>query len=211
MVEVLKRPIARLRNAQQIDGRSEVVGAETVTIMQKDGDGKITFATGTTVPTAATSGYAKGCFFVDTAVATGLDGVYKNIGTSSSCYFVPSSSPVITTATTTADGLTTGIIPDLGDMFVTVTSASATNAATLPAASASKIGRVIKIYVGANGLELLTPASGNNTINTVDSDGTNQLDVEANSLLTCTQVSATGWYAFQQTATTITVVAPDND
>jgi len=117
---------------------------------------------------------------------------------------------VIATATSTADGLTTGLIAD-GTTFVTVTSAAATNAVTLPAIVAGTVGQEINIYVGANGFELLTPALSNNTINTVDSDGTNQLDVAANTLLRCVQVTATGWYAFQVTATTITVVAPDND
>lgn len=117
---------------------------------------------------------------------------------------------VIATATATANGLTTGLIAD-GTTFVTVTSAGATNAVTLPAITSAGIGQTIDIFVGANGYELLTPASSNNTINTVDSDGTNQLDVAANTLLKCTQVSATGWYAFQVAATTITVVAPDND
>lgn len=117
---------------------------------------------------------------------------------------------VLATATTTADGLTTGLIAD-GTTFVTVTSASATNAATLPAITAATVGQQIDIYVGANGFELLTPAASNNTINTVDSDGTNRLDVAANTLLRCVQVTATGWYAYQVAATTITVVAPDND
>ena len=81
----------------------------------------------------------------------------------------------------------------------------------MPAITSAGIGQSIDIFVGANGYELLTPASSNNTINTVDSDGTNQLDVAANTLLRCVQVSATGWIAYQIAATTITVVAPDND
>lgn len=117
---------------------------------------------------------------------------------------------VVATATATSDGLTTGLIAD-GTTFVTVTSSSATNAVTLPAIVAGTVGQSIDIYVGANGYELLTPASSNNTINTVDSDGTNQLDVAANTLLRCVQVSSTGWMAYQVAATTITVVAPDND
>jgi hypothetical protein len=112
--------------------------------------------------------------------------------------------------TATADGLTTGIIAD-GTTFVSVTSSSATNAITLPAITAAGIGQTIDIHVGANGYELLTPASSNNTINTVDSDGTAQLDVAANTLLRCVQITATGWAANQIAATTTTVVAPDND
>lgn len=117
---------------------------------------------------------------------------------------------VVATATATTDGLTTGLIAD-GSTFVTVTSDSATKFVTLPAIVAGTVGQTIDIYVGANGYELVTPASSNNTINTVDSDQTNQLDVAATTLLRCIQVSSTGWFAYQVAATTITVVAPDND
>lgn len=115
--------------------------------------------------------------------------------------------------TATADGLTTGLItaPSSLVKFVAITSAAATDAATLPAASAALIGSVIYLTVGANGYELLTPASGNNTINGVDSDGTNQLDVAANTTVRCTCVSATGWIAETIAATTIAITAPDND
>jgi hypothetical protein len=117
---------------------------------------------------------------------------------------------VIGAATATADGLTTGLILP-GETFVTVTSDSATKFITLPAIDDSTIGQTIDLYVGATGYELVTPATSNNTINTVDSDQTNQLDVAANSLVHLIQVSATGWFAYNHAATTITVVAPDND
>lgn len=115
--------------------------------------------------------------------------------------------------TATDDGLTTGAITALvtGRKFVSVTSAGATKAVTLPAAATASIGQEIDLQVGANGYELLTVASSNNTINTVDSDGTNQLDVAANTLLRCVQITATGYACYQVAATTITVVAPDND
>jgi hypothetical protein len=115
--------------------------------------------------------------------------------------------------TATADGLTTGLItaPTALRTFVAVTSAAATDAVTLPAASAANIGMELWLTVGANGYELLTPASGNNTINAVDSDGTNQLDVAASTTVRCTQVSATGWIAETIAATSLAVTAPDND
>lgn len=94
---------------------------------------------------------------------------------------------------------------------VNVTSAGATGYVVLPKAVPGLIGRQILLVVGANGYELVTPASSNDTINQVDGDGTNQLDVAANTVVRCTQVSATGWIAEQVAATTITVVAPDND
>lgn len=112
--------------------------------------------------------------------------------------------------TATTDGLTTGAIA-LGTTFATVTSSAATKIVTLPAISAATIGQQIKIVVTSNGYTLETPASSNNTINAVDADGTNQLDVAANTMLVCTQTSATNWSIFQVSSTTITVVAPDND
>lgn len=118
-----------------------------------------------------------------------------------------------TTATATADGLTTGAITALTGLkkFVAVTSAAATNAITLPGISAGTIGQEVFLTVGANGYELLTVASSGVTINQVDSDGTNQLDVAANTTVRCTQISSTGWLAETIAATTIAITAPDND
>lgn len=56
-------------------------------VLLRDGLGKIVLAQGTTVPTNATAGYAKGALFFDTDVATGTGGVYANKGTSASCVF----------------------------------------------------------------------------------------------------------------------------
>jgi len=116
-------------------------------------------------------------------------------------------------ATATADGLTTGLIAALTGFkkFVAVTSSAATNAITLPAATAATIGQEVFLTVGANGYELLTPAASGATINQVDSDGTNQLDVAANTLVRCTQTGPASWIAEQIAATGISVVAPDND
>lgn len=107
------------------------------------------------------------------------------------------------------DGLTSAIIPANLD-FVTITSAGATKQVSLPVATSATIGKEMKLYVGSNGLELLAGA-GNQTINTVDADGTNQLDVPANTIMHCIQISATGWYVWLETATTLSKVAPDND
>lgn len=118
-----------------------------------------------------------------------------------------------TTATATADGLTTGSLTAVNGLkkFVTVTSANATDAITLPGANAGTVGQEIFLTVGANGFELLTPSGQNQTINQVDSDGTNQLDVPANSTVRCTCISATAWLAETIAATSIAITAPDND
>ncbi len=62
-------------------------GAETITVLQRDSNSDILWATGTTVPTDATTGYAKGCLFIDTDVATGTTGLNCNKGTRTSCQF----------------------------------------------------------------------------------------------------------------------------
>lgn len=168
-----------------------------------------------TIPTTA-SKFAPGCRLLLTT--TGV--MYYNTGTAASPVWdnqdaISRTEQTVGTqsVTATADGLTTGLItaPTTMETYVTVTSAAATNAVSLPAISASTVGQKIYLTVGANGYELLTAASSNNTINQVDSDGTNQLDVAANTTLVCTCVSSTGWICNQIAATTTTVVAPDND
>lgn len=55
--------------------------------MIKDSSGNIVLASGTTVPSDTTSGYAKGATFLDTDVVTGTSGFYTNVGTTTSCNF----------------------------------------------------------------------------------------------------------------------------
>lgn len=117
------------------------------------------------------------------------------------------------TAIATADGTTTGAITGLSAFkkFVAVTSAAATNQISLPGILAATIGQEIYLTVGANGYELITPDTSQVLINQVDADGTNQLDVAANTTVRCTQVTATAWLAETIAATTIAITAPDND
>lgn len=74
-------------NTVEFDGTTTLQGAETITVLQRDPDGNILWATGTTVPTDATSGYAKGCLFIDTDVGAGTTGLNCNKGTKTSCQF----------------------------------------------------------------------------------------------------------------------------
>lgn len=183
-----------------------------ILIQETNSEGLITLCQTSGNLATTASKFAVGCVMVDTT--TGKS--YSNQGTVA----LPSWNSIgettyserksVASVTATDDGLTTGLIPS-GSTFASITSAGATKAVTLPSITSASIGQTIDLYVGANGYELLTPASSNNTINTVDSDGTNQLDVAANTLLRCIQVTATGWVAYQVAATTITVVAPDND
>jgi hypothetical protein len=75
-------------NVIGFDGVSEVIGGvDTVTTLMRDPDGNVLFAVGTTVPTDATSGFAKGCLFIDTDVADGTGALYLNKGVSTSAAF----------------------------------------------------------------------------------------------------------------------------
>lgn len=55
--------------------------------LQMDSSNKVLLASGATVPTNGTAGYAKGCIFIQTDTATGLCARYENIGTTASCQF----------------------------------------------------------------------------------------------------------------------------
>jgi hypothetical protein len=159
-----------------------------------DKDGNITAATGS----IGTSEIA------DSAITT------AKIATAS---ITPAKIAETEARTATADGTTTGAITALTGFkkFVTVTSANATDQISLPGITSATIGQEIFLTVASNGYELITPASSNATINLVDSDGTNQLDVAANTTVRCTQYSATAWLAETLTGTAIAVTAPDND
>lgn len=58
-----------------------------ILVYQRDQADNIIFASGIDVPVDTTSGYAKGCIFIDRDVATGISGVYENVGTATSCNF----------------------------------------------------------------------------------------------------------------------------
>lgn len=71
----------------QLEGSSETINSVAVTVLLADAAGDILIATGTTVPTDTSSGYAKGCLFIDTDVATGTTGLNCNKGTKTSSQF----------------------------------------------------------------------------------------------------------------------------
>jgi hypothetical protein len=58
-----------------------------ILVIMRDRNKDISMATGTDVPSNATSGYAKGCLYIDRDVVTGSTGLYENIGTNTSCNF----------------------------------------------------------------------------------------------------------------------------
>jgi len=83
-------------------GVSMTPGSTTVTAMNLDESGKITFAKGATVPTDAEAGYAKGCYFVQTDGGIGTT-IYINEGSNTSCDFNAISAGGVTTFTALTD------------------------------------------------------------------------------------------------------------
>ena len=82
----------------------------------------------------------------------------------------------------------------------------------LPSLSAVEIGHTIRIYAGASSnFELRTPASSNEKINDVDSDGTQEYLVTDTDTVIVTKISSTAWIA--QSITKLgavrTAVVPD--
>lgn len=70
----------------RVGGHKRVINSTTIQALLYDGSGNILHATGTTVPTGG-AGYAKGCLFVKTDAATGVKGLYENVGTTSAASF----------------------------------------------------------------------------------------------------------------------------
>lgn len=77
----MDRQISKLRNALQLDGRAETINSVGVTVVFKNADGHVLLCYGTTVPTADSAGFAKGCLFIKTDAADGTKGLYENQGT----------------------------------------------------------------------------------------------------------------------------------
>lgn len=77
-----------------LEGRICVINGVTMTVYQvigngsNDGTSYISYCTGLTKPTDATAGFAKDCFFIKTDAASSTEGLYKNLGTVTSCLFV---------------------------------------------------------------------------------------------------------------------------
>lgn len=113
------------------------------------------------------------------------------------------------TVTATADGLTTGLIPD-GASFVTVSSDNADKVVVLPAAV---IGNVIRITSPTTGVELETLAGSNAKINNVDCDGTNQCALTANSIYEVVCTAADYWviYGWSSAGAAQATIVPDAD
>lgn len=74
-------------NAIQLAGESETINSQAIKGLIADGNGDLLICTGTVTITDTGTGYAKGCLYIKTDVATGTTGLYCNKGTNTSCAF----------------------------------------------------------------------------------------------------------------------------
>lgn len=202
-------------------GNTVSINSQSIKVLEKDSDGKVLRCTGTVTITDGGAGYAKGCEYIKTDGAAGSI-VFINEGTTSSCDFnatrtslstiSPASLAASEALTSTADGTGTGAMSGNASHAI-VTSAGAANQISLPASSAALLGKQFTIWVGANGFELITPAASNATINNIDSDGTNQADIGANTLSRLTLVTTNTWILenLSNLGAVNTAIIPDND
>lgn len=81
----MERPISKLHNALQLDGKVTTPSTTEVTVIFATPVG-VLLAQGDTIPTDAETGYAKGCIFIQTDGGIGTT-VYANDGDEDSCDF----------------------------------------------------------------------------------------------------------------------------
>jgi len=67
---------------------AETINSQSITVLEKDGSGNVLRASGTVTITDGGSGYAKGCTYIDTDIATWSSATYENVWSSTSCQFV---------------------------------------------------------------------------------------------------------------------------
>lgn len=140
-------------------GRLTLAGENVAGVkrLEMDGSNKVLLASGTTVPTNGTSGYAKGCVFIKTDNATGICGRYENIGTSASCQFRIIGSHVVESNSLTAVA-TTGTTT----VYVTVPATSRVTAISF--AGTTGMATSSTNYINFNVVNLGQAGAGTNVL-----------------------------------------------
>lgn len=150
-------------------------------------------ATGMSTDVLATQGYVVDISGLFVSVTTSQVSGYLAAGLFSTI-LSPGLQATATAATATADGMTTGIVPD-STSFVQVTSANANNIITLPTPTP---GTIVRLLNGATGYELRTSTPASVAIN----GGTGaaaESAIGANVYVEAMCVSPTAWIARQYT------------
>lgn len=73
--------------AMQLSDAVETINSQAIAGYLADSNGDLLLCTGTVTVTGGGTGFAKGCLYIKTDVATGTTGLYCNKGTNTSCSF----------------------------------------------------------------------------------------------------------------------------
>ena len=76
-----------VNTAIQETGAVETINSQSITGILADGNGDLVICSGTVTITDGGTGFAKGCMYLKTNVATGTGGTYFNKGTNTACAF----------------------------------------------------------------------------------------------------------------------------
>lgn len=192
-------------------GKVVTINSQAVRVLERDTSGNVSRSSGAFAVTDGGAGFAVGAIHIKSDGTAGSV-FYVNEGDATTCDFNPVSFGGSQAITATDAGLTTGAM-SAAAFHAAVTSSASTKQVALPASSAALVGKTFTIWVGANGFELITPATSGATINGTDADGTNQADIPANTLSRVTLVAADTWLLenIGANGTVAAAIVPDND
>lgn len=112
-----------------------------------------------------------------------------------------------------ADGVGTKILPGIVNVLVDTNTTDVNDWITLPAVASVPIGHTITVVGNTAGCEVRTPATSNEKINNVDSDGTQEYILAATTPIhKFTKIDNTqGWMGqgFTRLGAVVTAVVPD--
>lgn len=203
-----------LNRGLKLVGEKRVINDVTVQVLQFDGSSNVLLATGTTVPTDGSAGYAKGALFIDTNDA-GVQAIYVNDGSTTSSDFNPMPSGGIASLTPDdSEGAGVNVIlPGISRVSVGANVNGVNDFVVLPSLASVPNGFEITIVSNAAGHEVRTPATSNEEINSEDCDGTKEYAIAAGSQIhRFTKISNTiGWMGqgFTAIGAVVTAVVPD--
>lgn len=200
--------------AIQVGGESKIVNSVTIRVFEYDQNNLIVRAEGTTVPTDGSTGYAKGCTFVETD-ATGNVVRYVNEGSATSCAFNQvDSGETVTLTPDDSEGTGVNVIPaGVSRVSVGANVNDTNDYIVLPALSSVPNGFEITVISNAAGHEVRTPAASAEEINSEDCDGTKEYAIASgNQIHRFTKIDGTiGWMGqgFTAIGAVVTAVVPD--
>lgn len=203
-----------LNRSLKVGGEKRVINDVTIQALQFDKDGKVLLCTGSTVPTDASSGFAKGAIFIDTD-ASGKNVMYVNEGsTTSSDFNALPSGGVVSLTPDDSEGAGVNVIPaGISKVIVGANVNGVNDFLVLPALADVSDGFEITVVSNSAGHEVRTPADSDEEVNSENCDGTKEYAIASGGQIhKFVKISDTiGWMGHGYTAigAVVTAVVPD--